>query len=178
MRQPRQQETNPRPTSEFGCCGGMQGSRCGSRTRSPRSTGLLESHGLRAGWSCDLTRSPMFRLVAVCRARRVWVRHPDRRRLFARAEGSEEVTVEPDRLRWLPAPHLLDHETHLAPESAGTALCGAGVMYADPGHPTTQRPRCPECRRIANNEQCLDHAGHQAQASQGKPATIIHKGQK
>ena len=66
------------------------------------------------------------------------------------------MTVEPVRLRWLPAPHLLDHETHLAPESADKALCGAAVMYVDPGHPSTKRPRCPDCQRIGHGEHTLE----------------------
>lgn len=50
--------------------------------------------------------------------------------------------------RWLPAPTLADRHVHLA-RADGRGLCGAEVMWARDGHPSTERPRCPECTEAA-----------------------------
>ncbi|GAB3670415.1 hypothetical protein GCM10027597_01650 [Saccharopolyspora tripterygii] len=49
--------------------------------------------------------------------------------------------------RWLPSPSLRDRETHLAYSPLQSA-CGAQVMWAQPGHPATQRPHCSSCERV------------------------------
>lgn len=46
--------------------------------------------------------------------------------------------------RWLPAPTLTDRHVHLA-STDGRGLCGAEVMWARDGHPSTLRTRCPQC---------------------------------
>ncbi|MBB5158719.1 hypothetical protein BJ970_006318 [Saccharopolyspora phatthalungensis] len=48
--------------------------------------------------------------------------------------------------RWLPGPSLRDTETHLVAQQRNSyGACGGLVMWAEPGHPTTMRPRCPDC---------------------------------
>lgn len=51
--------------------------------------------------------------------------------------------------RWLPGTHLRDLYTHLAESGTGPAACGQPVMWARPGHPTTERRRCPDCLQAA-----------------------------
>lgn len=50
--------------------------------------------------------------------------------------------------RWLPSPGLRSRETHHVARPGGTGACGAVVMWATVGHPTTTRPRCWVCERI------------------------------
>ncbi|MEV0700165.1 hypothetical protein AB0I53_19965 [Saccharopolyspora sp. NPDC050389] len=48
--------------------------------------------------------------------------------------------------RWLPGTSLRDLETHVVTQHRDThGACGAPVMWAEPGHPTTFRNRCPDC---------------------------------
>lgn len=52
--------------------------------------------------------------------------------------------------RWLPAPNLRDNELHWTVRRGDeTGACGAPVMWAEPGHPTTRRRRCRRCRAAA-----------------------------
>lgn len=49
--------------------------------------------------------------------------------------------------RWLPGTNLRDRHTHLARSPRDSAgVCGFPVMWAREGHPSSTRPRCPECR--------------------------------
>lgn len=48
--------------------------------------------------------------------------------------------------RWLPGTTLRDRFTHLVLKAGHTTgVCGDPVMWARVGHPTTERPGCPDC---------------------------------
>lgn len=51
--------------------------------------------------------------------------------------------------RWLPSTWLRNKEAHLVRKRGEHGLCGEETMWAEPGHPTTKRPRCAECQRLA-----------------------------
>lgn len=55
--------------------------------------------------------------------------------------------------RWLPGVSLRDRETHYVLRRGEPGLCGASVMWAEPGHPTTTRPRCTECQKRSRQHQ-------------------------
>lgn len=50
--------------------------------------------------------------------------------------------------RWLPAPNLRDPYTHYTFKGEERSICGAEIMWAKVGHPTTERPQCPRCQRV------------------------------
>lgn len=55
--------------------------------------------------------------------------------------------------RWLPGVSLHDRETHYVLQRGESGLCGASVMWAEPRHPTTTRPRCTECQKRVRQHQ-------------------------
>ncbi|MDR7302339.1 hypothetical protein [Haloactinomyces albus] len=50
--------------------------------------------------------------------------------------------------RWLPGTTLRDRDAHWASDWKVRAACGAEVLWAEPGHPSTRRRRCPDCLRV------------------------------
>jgi hypothetical protein len=54
--------------------------------------------------------------------------------------------------RWLPGTTLRDPETHYVLCRGESGLCGQETMWAEPGHPTTKRPRCPDCVRLSRKQ--------------------------
>ncbi|MEU5846670.1 MmyB family transcriptional regulator [Saccharopolyspora shandongensis] len=73
--------------------------------------------------------------------------------------------------RWLPSPGLRVLDTHLVLRPGASGECGAEVMWAAVGHPTTTRPRCAVCARIAEERKQAPNpvrsgtAGHQGAAA-------------
>jgi hypothetical protein len=53
--------------------------------------------------------------------------------------------------RWLPAPYLRDQCTHYVQCRGERGACGAETMWAEPGHATTERPRCRECVHLSES---------------------------
>lgn len=51
--------------------------------------------------------------------------------------------------RWLPSPYLRDQKTHLVEQRGKRGLYEQETMWAEPGHPTTKRPHCPECQVLS-----------------------------
>lgn len=68
---------------------------------------------------------------------------------FTGETGNVEVLVLEVWPRWLPSPGLRALDTHFVLWPGGAGECGAEVMWADVGHPTTARPRCSVCLQIA-----------------------------